>query len=1142
MASRVGPRDALLFFYAGHGARQGSKGYLVLGEGRTDRNNSLIDLAEVATILKASDAHHTLLILDSCFAGVALDPRSGVEAKVGTLPDRSLGVSVNDPLALMFNRRAFQLITAGASRDPVGDVAELSGEYAARKRDQKDYLGHSPFTAVLLQALRGRTGLPDGKLLVSELGHYISSTLAEVKDARQTPRYGALGHGEGDMILIPTGPVVNPRLIAPIYLIEKEYAPLRQAACDGLADWIAREPSDRQPPLTRSAVPHLGYLLEDDDPETRRRAVKAIGSLALNGPEKVPEFALVMEPLARLIGDEWVWEDTRHRAATAVGLLAIFAEASPGLGAALDRFVEDRESDVARTRVEMAGLLRVSPERLLLPRAIQKSLDRPVQPPRSGHVDEAVRALVARLERAYAQSRDVLIGYFQKHNDCRAKLKQAEIYGAARDVMAAKLTAATIINFEGFGREPGEYIGSRVGEAPSLWPGTEEWERARRIVVSPPNAHLLAYAPTGSKPTGRPGLVFSPDGRHLALATGHGPIRLWDLIRPGTPVTLTDGNKDFAQSSLAFSPNGSLIASTGNDGIIRLWDVAGGRIVQALDAATGLGEVMFSTDGRLLLAVEPFDGTVRPFEVRSDRLIPRRPIKHPGHEPRIAPWPAAETIVFLDPFWKKVARIDLRKETSVETTLAESRPELHFDAKSTAMSPDGLNVALASREMFGVWDTTTGQQVGPLREHEGITGLALSPDGRLVATAGTNGTVPLWDRSSDQHLALLSARAAGVPALCFSPDSRLLATTGEDGAVQLWDLGGTLFRLRGHQPFVTGAVFSPDRRTLATCGLDGVVRVWDWPAARIRAVLRTRHRRTRGDGGRPVEPVLPSRSAFAISTERSLLASGGADGMIRLWNTNLGVEIAALTGHRGAVLDLAFSPDGSKLSSVGEDASYRSWDVNGHRQVVEHPLAKPVEKVMLSPDGRTLASVLPDGHVRFLDVVTGAVTGTHEKRYDVEAMAFGPIGPRVFAFAVSDGSVHVLDVDTAREVHSFATGLPRLIGIAISHDLNTVAVVADDDPRIYLFDAAFGTLRAAYKGRTVRVPCLAFSPGSDFLLSADTDGELSFWPGRPVALRWTSYITLGAFQGETLLWQNVGSSGGSAREFNAHAKCCVGTF
>ena len=161
--------------------------------------------------------------------------------------------------------------------------------------------------------------------------------------------------------------------------------------------------------------------------------------------------------------------------------------------------------------------------------------------------------------------------------------------------------------------------------------------------------------------------------------------------------------------------------------------------------------------------------------------------------------------------------------------------------------------------------------------------MAFSPDGRLLATAGSDGTARLWDPATGEHLRTLTGHTDRVMGVAFSPDGRLLATGGDDGTARLWDpaTGEHLRTLTGHTDAVRGVAFSPDGRLLATGGDDGTARLWD-PAT-------GEHRRTLTGHARQVLGV-------AFSPDGRLLATAGGDGTARLWDPATGEHRHTLTG------------------------------------------------------------------------------------------------------------------------------------------------------------------------------------------------------------------------------------------------------
>jgi WD40 repeat protein len=288
--------------------------------------------------------------------------------------------------------------------------------------------------------------------------------------------------------------------------------------------------------------------------------------------------------------------------------------------------------------------------------------------------------------------------------------------------------------------------------------------------------------------------------------------------------------------------------------------------------------------------------------------------------------------------------------------------------------------------------------------------------------------------------------------------------------------------LTSHGGAVTSVAFSQDGTILATGNADGTVRLWNAATHRPIAILT-------GHTG--------AVTSVAFSQDGTTLATGNADGTVRLWNAATHRLIRTLTSRDGRVNSVAFSPDGTTLATGNADGTIRLWDAATRRPVSGPPTSHggPVFGVAFGPGGTTLASGNDNGTVSLWSLVNGSCTGgpliSDPKR--ATSIALSPDGTTLAA-GNADGTIRLWDTATGSPASRPLTGpAGPVTSIAFSPDSTTLAS-ANPDHTVRLWDLATSRpVGAPLTGHTGPVTSVAFSPDGKTLATGSTDHTVRLW-------------------------------------------------
>jgi WD40 repeat protein len=496
--------------------------------------------------------------------------------------------------------------------------------------------------------------------------------------------------------------------------------------------------------------------------------------------------------------------------------------------------------------------------------------------------------------------------------------------------------------------------------------------------------------------------------------------------------------------------------------VIYLWDAASGRKVHVLE-----GQKL--SRGWSPLAFTP-DGTTLAF----------------GGDGRLHLWDVGTWKHDLSPYWND------------------------GEVGTVAFSPDGRLMAAGDTKTIQVIDRLANRRLHTFRGERTIVNLKFSPDGKtLVATTdGFDPKLRVWDVATGEEQAARSGPGTFRFGLSFHPGGRLVATTAAfDSMVRIWDVTPSgkevrTFDLRGLAAFRVD--FSPEGRYLAAGLGDGNVAIWRLAEGPQGAAGGNSAAQPEPTPNKPVE-LKPTRTllrhtsgvrSLACSPDGKVLASGGLDRNIFLWDTKTWKGRGPLEGHASDVADLAFSPDGSRLASVTsgkETCSIRLWDVaTGRPDGTRGDPSSGMWAVAFSPDGKTLACGGFDRELRLLDAATGTrrVVIPDVATFHLRALSFSPDGRQIATGG--SGPTRLWETATGKEILTMKK-LPQNLCPTFLPGGMGLAGWTWQDGRVTLCDLPSGKVRASWRAHPQTIEGLAVSPDGRFLASFGGDGMARVW-------------------------------------------------
>lgn len=593
------------------------------------------------------------------------------------------------------------------------------------------------------------------------------------------------------------------------------------------------------------------------------------------------------------------------------------------------------------------------------------------------------------------------------------------------------------------------------------------------------------------------GVTILIAGREQQTPTTKGPIRTDEVLHLGYDIpgrndalqTLLKGSDEVAHLTIA--DDGNIFVAALGDGQVYVWEAMTPgqeppKIRQFHAHASRIHDVAVSADGRYFVTVSA-DGTAQRWNGRrGEPLVYAAKLLDEAQQTwfaRIAP----TGMLLVTGGDDGVVRVRRGVPGAYHTL-----PGDYTATYSTVVAPDGSWLASGHHDgVIRVWDRKTRTERLKDDQHtHRVWGLAVNHDGsRLISVGGDwNNTIPgeirVWDTATWKVLHRVAGHADLIFSVAIAPDGKTFATASRDRTIRTWDMvtAKEVGVLNGHTAAVRSVQYAKDGKWLISAGHDRRLLWWD--------VAKREQLGSRQWEGSALEKIriAPDGRTVAVT-----IRTGSNRGFIALWDMDTDRITHEIRGHMGQVNDVAFSPDGQTLVSVG--------GVYGSDSYVERGAIGPYVQRSGTTTPGAVRPKIPTAEIKLWDAKSGKpIAELPGHREWVECVQFTPDGTTLItAGGIQDrpGEIRLWHADALRPSLTLQAHRGRVTSAAFNPD--GTRLVTGGDGQLFLWDMAKAHTGVVPKPTLLLqeliglVRHVQFTPDGKHIVSAGDDGNVRMW-------------------------------------------------